>query len=270
MSPLVPAALFALTGALAAFPALGQRQPTPAPAAEAAPLTYAACMDQARSQPMRVLPTAQHWARNGGGPPARHCAAIAQLGVGQYVEAATTLEALGRELTDRPAAERAELFAQAGAAWLEARDVKKAVGAYTAGLVVDARNAEIWVDRGIAYAAGATWREAASDFTKALTLSPGRPDVLTLRAAAWRNSGDLPRARADVDSALAIDPNNPDALLERGAIKLAQRDKPGADADFRRALRLVPTGSPSAKRAQDGLRSPAGSTGSGESPRPRR
>lgn len=259
-------ARFALLLLALGAPASAHAQRQPAPREEPPPLTYADCMDQARRQPMRILPIAQHWARNGGGTPARHCAAVAQVGVGQYVEAATTFEALGREATDRPTAERAELFAQAGAAWLEARDVRKAVGAYTAGLVLDSRNAEIWVDRGIAYAAVAAYREAASDFTKALSLSPGRPDVLTLRAAARRNAGDLPGARADADAAVAADANNPDALLERGTIRLAQRDKSGADADFRQALKLVPAGSASAKRAQEGLRSPV----AGESPRSKR
>lgn len=218
---------------------------------------YSACMAQARAEPVRALNSAQEWYKEGGGLAARHCAAIALYGLGQFVEAGTELERLGREMTGQSAQLRAEVFAQAGQAYQAARLGEKALSMQNAAILLDPRNADIWVDRSITFAAVSAWREAASDLSRALDLSPNRPDVLVLRAAAWRNAGDAAKALADAEAALKLEKDYPDALLERGLARRLRNDRAGSDADLKRVIALTGESSDLGKRAKDALQSAA-------------
>jgi len=230
-----------------------------APALAQSPATdpgrrYSACMAQARAEPVKALNAAQEWFREGGGMAARHCVAIALYGAGQFVEAGTQLEQLGREMTGQSAQLRAEVFAQAGQAYQAARLGEKALSMQNASILLDPRNADIWVDRSITFAAVSAWREAASDLSRALELSPSRPDVLVLRAAAWRNSGDSAKALADAEAALRIEKDYPDALLERGLARRLRNDRAGSDADLKRVIALAGEDSDLGQRAKEAMR----------------
>jgi tetratricopeptide (TPR) repeat protein len=214
---------------------------------------YSACMAQARAEPVTALRAAHVWLKEGGGMAARHCVAIALYGTGQYVEAGTELERLGREMTGQSAQLRAEVFAQAGQAYQAARLGERALSMQNAAILLDPRNADIWVDRSITFAAVSAWREAASDLSSALELSPDRPDVLALRAAARRNAGDTAKALADAESALKLEKDYPDALLERGLARRLRDDRVGSDADLRRVIALTGETSDLGKRAKDAL-----------------
>ena len=78
-----------------------------------------------------MLPRAwrRTWHERGGAHPADHCAAVALVGLKQYKEAATRLEALAQEMTTAPASLRAEVLDQAGQAWLLAGDPVRAYAA---------------------------------------------------------------------------------------------------------------------------------------------
>lgn len=218
---------------------------------------YSACMAVARAEPVKALRMAQDWYKDGGGLAARHCAAIALYGLGQFVEAGTELERLGREMTGQSAQLRAEVFAQAGQAFQAARLGEKALSMQNAALLLDPRNADIWVDRSITFAAVSAWREAAADLSRALELSPNRPDVLVLRAAAWRNAGDPAKALADAEAALKLEKDYPDALLERGLARRLRNDRAGSDADLKRVIALTGETSDLGKRAKDALQGAA-------------
>jgi tetratricopeptide (TPR) repeat protein len=218
---------------------------------------YTACMAQARAEPVRAMNTAKEWYKDGGGLAARHCAAIAFYGLGQFVEAGTELERLGREMTGQSAQLRAEVFAQAGQAFQAARLGEKALSMQNAALLLDPRNADIWVDRSITFAAVSAWREAASDLSRALELSPNRPDVLVLRAAAWRNAGDPAKALIDAEAALKLEKEYPDALLERGLARRLRNDRAGSDADLKRVIALTGENSDLGKRARDAMQGAA-------------
>lgn len=219
---------------------------------------YSTCMATARSEPRRGFEIATAWEKAGGGTGARHCRAIALYGLGNHVEAGQQLEVLAREMTGQSPAMRAEVYAQAGQAYLAARLGEQALAVQNAAILLDPRNVEIWVDRSITYAGVGAFREAASDLTRALTLAPGRADVLVLRAGAWRQLKDFKAALADADTVLRVEPNAPDALLERGLARLALGDRKAGEGDLRKTLSLVPEDSDQAARARAALGISAG------------
>lgn len=260
-----PKRLWPLLGLLAASPALAQPIPViPAPATslpgppalETRPdhvRRYNECMQLARMEPLRALPAAEKWITEGGGMGARHCVAVAMFQSGKYAQAAAQFEAIARDMgQDRPGL-RAELWVQAGQAWMEAGGAEKAAAAQTKALELKTNDPDLWVDRGLSYAAMQSWPRAISDFDHALRLRQDDVEVLVLRAAAWRNARDPGRALVDVNRALAIAPDNSEALLERGLVNLARGSRDAANADFNRVLKSVPVGSPAARRAEAGL-----------------
>lgn len=228
---------------------------------------YSACMAQARAEPVAALNLARTWFEEGGGMAARHCMAIALYGAGQYVEAGTQLEQIGREMTGQSAQLRADVFAQAGQAYQAARLGEKALSMQNAAILLDPRNPDIWVDRSITFAAVSAWREAASDLTRALELAPGRAEALVLRAAAWRNAGDAAKALADAETALTIEKDYPEALLERGLARRLRNDRAGSDADLKRVIALAGDDSDLGQRAKEAMRGAAPAKPPGPTPR---
>ena len=248
--------MIARTLALTVAVALGMPALAQSPSVEPG-RRYSACMAQARAEPVKALNVARAWLDEGGGLAARHCVAIALYGAGQFVEAGTQLEQIGREMTGQSAQLRAEIFAQAGQAYQGARLGEKALSMQNAAILLDPRNADIWVDRSITFAAVAAWRESASDLTRALELAPNRPDVLVLRAAACRGVGDTARALDDAEAALKIEKDYPDALLERGLARRLRNDRAGSDADLKRVITLAGENSDLGQRAKDAMRGAA-------------
>ena len=215
---------------------------------------YAECMALARSEPLKALPVAEKWHGEGGGLAARHCVAVAMFEAGRYGQAAVQFEAIARDMgTDRPGL-RAELWGQAGQAFIEAGAADKAAEAQSRAIELKGNDADLWVDRGLSYAAMLAWPRAISDFDRALILRPNDVEILVLRAAAWRNAKKPARALDDAQHALRIAPDHSEALLERGFANLALGERNQANNDFNRVLRLVPPGSAAARRAQTGLR----------------
>jgi tetratricopeptide (TPR) repeat protein len=249
----------ALLAILIAVPAWAQRN-TPLVDRPDQARRYNECMAQARNDPLRALPTAEKWVTEGGGMGARHCVATAMYQTGRYAQAAAQFEAIARDMGGERPGLRAELWAQAGLAWLDSGAVDKAVQAQTRAIELKPGDAEVWLDRGLAYSAARDWRRAIADFDRAQQLRPSDIEILILRAAAWRNAGDPAKALADAQRALGIAPDHSEALLERGFALLARGDRPAATNDFNRVLKLVPPGSDAAHRADAGLR--------GELPKP--
>jgi tetratricopeptide (TPR) repeat protein len=257
--------LWPLLGLLAASPSLAQPIPViPAPATslpgpsalETRPdhvRRYTECMQLARMEPLKALPAAEKWIVEGGGMGARHCVAVAMFRSGKHAQAAAQFEAIARDMgQDRPGL-RAELYAQAGQAWMEAGAAEKAAAAQSRALELKTNDPDLWIDRGLSYAAMQSWPRAISDFDQAIRLRQDDVEVLVLRAAAWRNARDPGRALVDVNRALSIAPDHSEALLERGLIHLARGSRDAANADFNRVLKLVPPTSPAARRAEAGL-----------------
>lgn len=224
---------------------------------------YTECMTLARREPLKALPTAEKWMGEGGGLGARHCVAIAMFGAGRFEPAASQLEAIARDVAaDRPGL-RAEVYAQAGQAWMEANRADDAARVQSLALGLKSNDPDLWIDRGLSYAAIRAWPRAISDFDRALELRPKDVETLVLRAASWRNAGDPRKALEDAQYALRIAPDHSEGLLERGFAYLALNDRTAASADFSKVLSLVPTGTDAARRAEAGLRGelpPSGTT----------
>lgn len=215
---------------------------------------YNECMDLARAEPLKALPVAEKWHANGGGLAARHCVATAMYGAGRYIQAAAQFEAIARDMgMDRPGL-RAELWAQAGQAFMEAGLPEKAAEVQSKALELKSNDPDLWVDRALSFAALKTWPRAISDLDRALALRPNDVETLVLRAAAWRNAGSPSRALEDANRALKVAPGHSEALLERGFANLARSDRASANSDFSAVLRLVPPGSSAARGAEAGLR----------------
>ena len=215
---------------------------------------YNECMTLARSEPLKALPVAEKWHGEGGGLAARHCVAVAMFEAGRYLPAAAQFEAIARDMgSDRPGL-RAELWGQAGQAFIEAGAADKAAEAQSRAIELKGNDPDLWVDRGLSYAAMRAWPRAISDFDRALILRPNDVEILVLRAAAWRNARNPTRALDDAAHALRIAPDHSEALLERGFASLVLGERNQANNDFNKVLRLVPPDSAAARRAQAGLR----------------
>jgi tetratricopeptide (TPR) repeat protein len=191
----------------------------PAPRdAQAEAAAYDRCTKLAKQNPAAAEKLAQTWRERGGAHPADHCAAIALIGLKQYKEAATRLEALAQAMTTAPASLRAEVLDQAAQAWGLAGDP---VCAYAAAGV-------------------------------AVALAPNDPELLIDRAEAAASAGYLDKAIADIERALTLAPNSAPALLERGNIRRLQGDGDAARRDWERVGQLAP-GSPADLAARANL-----------------
>ncbi len=193
---------------------------------------YAKCMALARSDPDTGHETARTWRDDGGGMAARHCMAVALLGLGHYSKAARML----RQLADRAAARgsefKFELLSQSANAWLIAGRPMAAYEVQTQALEGRPNDIELLIDRSISLASTAKYWQAIDDLNRALDIDPKRVDALVFRASAYRRLETLELAEEDISRAIAIAPNHPEALLERGNIRRLKGDRPGARKDW--------------------------------------
>jgi tetratricopeptide (TPR) repeat protein len=208
---------------------------------------YGRCLDVADKSPAIALADAEGWIRSGGGAPAAHCAAMAQVRLKRYPDAAARLERLARA-ADTPAAMRAEIFTQAGNAWLLAGNGAKAVTNLQSALSLSTGDADLYADLGRAEAMIRNWRDAVTHLTTAIAMRPGSADLLLLRASAQRALRQYKPALADLTAALKLQPNNAALLMERGLLRRDLGDVGGARTDFTAAQK---SGSP-ALRAEAG------------------
>jgi regulator of sirC expression with transglutaminase-like and TPR domain len=213
---------------------------------------YEDCMTLARRVPADGYESALAWQGQGGGDPARHCAAVALIGMGKFTEAAERLESLGAAMAPRQPALAAGAFAQAGQAWTMAGETRRALDAAGAGLKLAPDDADLLLDRAIAFATLGDFTAAVADLDRAHTLAPERADVLVYRASAWRLRKDLTKARADIDAALALEADNAEALLERGNIRRLTSDMTGARQDWLQVVEIA-GGTPAADAAKANL-----------------
>ena len=213
-------------------------------------------MALAQQDPRRAFEQAEIWAAQvgvlGGAQAARHCAAVALIGLGRHVEAGQRLETLAADMPASAAAPRARVLGQAGQAWLMSGEGNKAARAFGQALALAPGDIELLIDRSIAHATAGNHWEAVDDLNRAHDLGPGRADILVLRASAYRALEATDLAADDLERALALDPGNPDGLLERGILRRLAGDSAGARADWNRILETA-ANSPAAQAARNNL-----------------
>lgn len=216
------------------------------------PREYHGCMALAKAKPEEGWEEALAWQSLGGGEAARHCAAVALVGLEKYGEAATRLETLANESV-REDSIRAELFAQAGQAWILQGNMARAESAQRAGLTLSPDNTDILLDHAVLMADMGHYKEAVEDLSKVLRLQPNRVEALTLRASAYRYLKNIVAAGNDINQALALDPSFPDALLEQGMLYRLTGQNDAARQTWRKVIDLMPEGGPTADIARQNL-----------------
>jgi tetratricopeptide (TPR) repeat protein len=238
----------------AASTAMAQK-PSPPLKPEEGPANYDLCLSTARSYPEQGFELAGRWEGLGGGEPAKHCSAVALIGLHQYAEAAQRLEALAKA-SKQPADVRAGMLAQAGQAWSLNGDKDRAYAAQSAALKLapqgSPRSADILVDRAMTLADMGKYDDAVIDLSAALAIVPRDADALTFRASAYRALDKIDLALADAESAVAADGKNPDARLERGILYAAKGRAAAARQDWLAVVRIAPN-SEAARAAKDDL-----------------
>ena len=220
----------------------------PPRSAEADAATYERCMKTAREDPAAGRKSAQGWRDRGGGHAAEHCLAVALIGLRQYKDAATRLEALGQAMVRAPVALRADVLGQAGQAWLLAGDAARAYAAGSAALALRPDDPDLLLDRAEAAGSAGWYDKAVADLDQVLGADPARLDALIYRASAYRAQERLDPALTDIGAALKLAPDSTAALLERGNIRASRGDADGARQDWQRVFALAP-GTPAAAAA---------------------
>ena len=246
--------------AVAAVPALAQQAYDPS----LDPVRYDGCVRAIDADAAKVVTYATEWQALGGGLPARHCLALAQLHLGQNAAAEQTLVEAAALADREKSPMAADLWGQAGNAALLAGDVAGAVGHFSAAILsagefAPKRTANLLIDRARARVEQQQPAAARADLDRALGLDADAAEGWLLSAALARRQQDLPRARADIAKALTLAPADGDVLL--GAARIAEAGKDpkaareflekaaaGQDADAAETARqaLAASGSPQA------------------------
>jgi tetratricopeptide (TPR) repeat protein len=152
---------------------------------------------------------------------------MALIEQGRNEEGARRLETLAVSRGGEPDATTAELFSQAGNAWLLARDPGHARSDFTRAIQLMQGSNEflpdLLIDRARAYAEENDYRHAEEDLSHSLDLRPHDALALRLRADARMKQNSFDLALADAEAAVALEPHNVEALLMRGHAIEAKR-----------------------------------------------
>ncbi len=184
---------------------------------------YRACLAKAYSNPTEAYEDALIWKNEGGASPARHCLAMAFLGMNAFAEGAEQLEALAYAPDIESQALKTEVLIQSGEAWLQAERPKDALRVLDLALERQKNNADVYTNRARAEMALGNVTAAHADLDQAIRLRPDHALALRLRAAVQLREGKLQAAQSDIEAALRFEPSNVDALLVRGQIREARR-----------------------------------------------
>lgn len=195
--------------------------------APSGPQRFAECVASIEIDAPAAYETAMAWAAEGQSLYGYRCAAMALIAQNRYEEGARRLESLASALSEQSARLRAELFSQAGNAWLLDRDGAHARSAFTRAiaLIQDDRvnTPDLLIDRARAFALEGDYRHAEEDLSRALDLRANDALALRLRASARMHQNSFDLAEADAVAAVAAEPTNVDALLMLGHTREAKR-----------------------------------------------
>lgn len=195
-----------------------------APIPESVDPKYKACVDLVKTDLEKGRENATRWVGDGGGPPAQHCLAVAELAAGFPKAAALRLEDLASRSDAGDELVRARILSQAALAWLEAGELELAQAAIDAAFAAAPGAGELYLFSAMVHDAKEEYQATIDDITigekKGFTSAEGY--VLRGRA---RHALLLHREAADdVVAALSIDPFNLDALVLRGELQQAGID----------------------------------------------
>ncbi|MCI4660515.1 MAG: tetratricopeptide repeat protein [Neomegalonema sp.] len=203
---------------------------------------YRKCLALAEEDPATAREAAARWEAIGGGVHARHCSAMALMGLGADKQAAQYLTELGTAEGTLSAPDRAAALRTAGQLWLQVGQPQLSQQTFAAAYKLTPSDAAPLIGMARAAAALGAYDQAQKYLSDAQALSPGDPQILTLRAAARRRLGDLENALTDARLATELKADNALAWFERGSAELALGLRIDAQESFLQASTLDPAG----------------------------
>ena len=213
---------------------------------------YQDCIGLISIAPGTAFEAAIAWEAEGGGPPARHCTALALIALGSEEEGASRLEALAQEPGAGEPPLLAEILAQAASAWILVGRPAQAERVLDRAIKLSPANPDLFLARAEARALQEKGRDARADVDRAIKLNPLEPEAYVFRANLKRNQSQTADALVDLTTALDLAPQNLNALMERGQLHEAKGDKSAARRDYIAVLRWGEEG-PSVEAARAAL-----------------
>jgi tetratricopeptide (TPR) repeat protein len=202
---------------------------------------YGACLTLAEEAPAEAYRSGLEWFKAGGGLAARHCVAVALVGLGDHEAAATRFETLAHELAMDKTALRAEMLGHAGQAWLLAGRPVRASQVQSEAIALNPGDPALLIDRAVSLMTSQHYPAAIADLTKAVVLAPDFADAYLYRATAKRYLKDIGGAWVDISDSLTLAPGLPAALLERGILRRLDGDIDGARMDWLTVIETAPS-----------------------------
>ena len=187
---------------------------------DATPL-YGECISLINADPETGRDGARKWYYDGGGAPALHCLAVADLASGYPRLAAVRFTEISERGDAGDLAARATVLGQAALAWLDANEPGFALETADAAIALAPELAELLIVQAKAFAANEQWTDTANAVSAAEEAGAVTAESHLLRAKARRALGKDYLAAEDVVEALKIDPLNLDALVLRGELAQA-------------------------------------------------
>jgi tetratricopeptide (TPR) repeat protein len=188
---------------------------------------FAQCLALIEEDAERAYEEGMAWAAEAQSLNAYRCAAMALIAQNRHSEGARRLESLASAANPAQTALRAELFSQAGNAWLLARDPARGRSAFTRAIATVESDPlqlpDLLIDRARAYAMERDWRGAEEDLSRALDIRPNDSLALRLRAAARMHQSSFDLAEADALAAARLEPDNVDNYLILGHVRESRR-----------------------------------------------
>ena len=188
---------------------------------------FGQCIASIPADPVQAYEDAMAWAGEAQSVSAYRCAAMALIAQDRHGEGARRLESLASAVNPAETALRAELFSQAGNAWLLAHDPARARSSFTRAIAsMDSdplQLPDLLIDRARAYAMERDWRLAEEDLSHGLDIRPRDALALRLRATARMHQRSFDLAENDARAAAALEPANVDNYLILGHVRESKR-----------------------------------------------
>jgi tetratricopeptide (TPR) repeat protein len=201
--------------------------PAPSPADLTGGSRFEQCVALIQSNPDHAYEEGMAWAAETHTLGGYRCAAMALVAENRADEGARRLESLATTINPDQPALRAELFSQAGNAWLLAHEPGQARSAFTRAITTvqsDRENLpDLLIDRATAYAVERDYRHAEEDLSQSLDIRPNDALALRLRATARMHQSAFDLAEADALAATRIEPGNVDNYLVLGHVRESKR-----------------------------------------------
>lgn len=208
------------------------------------------CVETATGDPAAGVAEAERWRLAGGGFLAQQCLGLAYAKGERWASAAGAFEAAAREAEVAKDVRAGKYWAQAGNAWLAAREAVKARAALDAALATGSLSGlelgEAYLDRARTRVAAGDQQGARQDLDGAVVKAAADPMAWLLSATLARRMGDVPLARKHIATAVELAGDDASVQLEAGNVAALARDEAGARAAWEKAVRIAPGSAPAA------------------------